>query len=329
MPAAREWVTPPSAKKKKVKFSKTASSMEPSRGTAPPSTSGKPATSVIANNPFAVLGEKTRIPSGNPPEAEERAPGDPTQQVEEPSLPANESVTTSLPNPDEEEGEVTSCDADIPDSIARALLDVLQDKRKGHQLPAAMVPLARVRASQLHNCIAKGTEPTEAVVQATLDLIAVGQGPPDPLALANKVSMVSQTPDVQLNSVVPAYYSSSSINTTARADVTADPLYTVLAHKMNTSPTVLMPGPTHMGQHHANSFRMSSNDVPKQLVLRGTSDEDVPAISAQFQKRVELKIDLHVPPPEIKNRAVRFPPLLSKSVALETYSQLTLGTLER
>ena len=142
---------------------------------------------------------------------------------------------------------MTSCDAHIPDSIARELLDALQDKRKGHQLPAAMVPLARVRSSQLHHCIAKGTDPTDAVVEATLDLIALGQGPPDPLALANKVSMVSQTPDVQLNAVVPAQDTSSSINTTARAEVTADPLYTALAHNSNTSPTVLMPGPNHMG----------------------------------------------------------------------------------
>ena len=49
---------------------------------------------------------------------------------------------------------------------------------------------------------------------------------------------------------------------------------------------------------------------------------------AQFRKRVELKGDLQVPPSEIDNRAVRFLPLLLKSVALETYSQLTLGTLE-
>ena len=99
---------------------------------------------------------------------------------------------------------MTTCDADIPDSIARALLDVLQDKRKGSQLPAAMVPLAHARPSQLQHCIAKGSEPTEAVVQTTLDLIAVSQGPADPLALADKVSMVSQTPDVQLNATVPA-----------------------------------------------------------------------------------------------------------------------------
>ena len=190
-----------------------------------------------------------------------------------------------------------------------------------------MVPLARVQASQLHQCVAKGTDPTEAVVQATLDLIVMGQGPSDPLALADKVSMVSQMPEVQMNATLPAQDSNSSINTTARAEVTADPLYRTAAPTSNTSRTALVSGPTHMG-HHANSFQMSVNDVPEQLVLHGTSDEDVPAILAQFRKRVELKGDLHVPPPEIDNRAVRFLPLLLKSVAFETYSQLTLGTLE-
>ena len=141
--------------------------------------------------------------------------------------------------------------------------------------------------------------------------------------------MVSQTPDVQLNATVPAQGSSGSINTTARAEVAADSLYMTIADDSNTSPTVFMSGsrPNHMGhtQYHANSFRMSANDVLEQLVLRGTSDKSVPAILAQFRKRVELKGDLHVPSPEIDDRAVRFLPLLLKSVALETYSQLTLG----
>ena len=140
--------------------------------------------------------------------------------------------------------------------------------------------------------------------------------------------MVSQTPDVQVNATLPAQDSSSSINTTARAEMAANPLNRAGAYNSNTSRTALVSISNHMGKHHANSFRMSANDVPKQLVLRGTSDEDVPATLAQFRKRVELKGDLHVPPPEIDNRAVRFHPLLLKSVALETYSQLTLGTLE-
>ena len=190
-----------------------------------------------------------------------------------------------------------------------------------------MVPLARVRASQLHQCGANGTDPTEAVIQATLDLIAMGQGSSDLLALADKVSMVSQMPDVQVNATLPAQDSSSTINTTARVEVTADPLYRTAAPDSNTNRIALVSGPSHRG-HRANSFRMSANDVPEQLVLHGISDEDVPAMLAQFRKRVELKGDLHFPPPEIDDRAVRFLPLLLKSVALKTYSQLTLGTLE-
>ena len=220
-----------------------------------------------------------------------------------------------------------SGDADIPDSVARALLDALQEKRQGNQLPAAMAPLARIRASQLQQCITNGTEPQETVIQAALDLIAMGQGPSDPAALADKVSMVSQTPDGQTNATLTAQDSSSTINTTACAEVTANPLYRAVIPDNHSNPMARVPDPTYMG-HHANSFRMSANDVPDQLVLYGTSEEDVPAMLAQFRKRVELKGDLHVPPSEIDNRAVRFLPLLLKSVALETYSQLTLGTLE-
>ena len=277
-----------------------------------------------------MLGEKDRIPSDNPPEAEEKTSRDPTYPVEAPSLPGLQKARTSPPSLDEEEGEMATGDADIPDSIARALLDALQDKRRGNQLPAAMVPLTRVRASQLHHCIAKGNEPTEAVIQATLGLIAVGQGSADPLALADKLSMVSQTRDVQLNATVPTQDSSSNFNTTARAEVTANSLYTTIADNSNTSLTVLMSGcrPNHIGhtQHQANSFRMSANDVPEQLVLRDTSDKDVPAILAQFRKRVELKGDLHVPLSEIDKRSVRFLPLLLKCRFGNIQSTYSRGT---
>ena len=115
--------------------------------------------------------------------------------------------------------------ADIPDSVARALLDALQEKRIGNQLPAAMAPLARIRASQLQKCIANGTEPQGTIIQAALDLIALGKGPSGPAALSDKVSMVSQMPDVQTNATLPAQDSSSTINTTACAEVTTNPLY--------------------------------------------------------------------------------------------------------
>ena len=146
----------------------------------------------------------------------------------------------------------------------------------------------------------------------TFDIIAVGQGPADPVALANAVSMVSQTLDVQPNATIPAQDGSRSLNPTARAaEVTGGSLYTAIADSGNMCPTVPMSGcrPSHT-QHQANSFRVSANDVPEQLVLRGTSDENVPAILSQLRKRIELEGDLHVPPQEIDKRVVRFLPLL-------------------
>ena len=136
MPAVCEWVTPSSHSKKKVKFTKSASATEPSRGAAPSSTSAKPALPVPATNPFAVLGEKSNMFSGNPPEKQETAVGEPSPHVEDSSSPEQLSVTsTGPPNPsnlDVEEGEVEFGDTDILDSVARALLEALQDKRQGH-----------------------------------------------------------------------------------------------------------------------------------------------------------------------------------------------------
>ena len=191
---------------------------------------------------------------------------------------------------------------DIPNSIARALLDALHEKRPGNQLPAAMVSLARVWASQLQQCLVTGRESTKVVIQSTLDIIAVDQGPAEPSTLANKVSMVSRTLDVQPSTAVPAQDNSRSLNPTARAEITGGSSYIAIVDSGNICPTASGPmsGCTpSRPQHQANSFRMSANDVPEQLVLRGTSDEDVPAILTQFRKRVELKGDLHVPPQEI------------------------------
>ena len=75
-----------------------------------------------------------------------RKSGDPTYPFEAPPLPDYSHITTSLPGPDKEEGEVTPSGTDIPDRIATALLDALQEKRTGNQLPAMMISLARVGA---------------------------------------------------------------------------------------------------------------------------------------------------------------------------------------
>ena len=131
MPATSEWVTQPSvAKKKKVKLSRSLSTSRTSHGNARSIIAGKPDAPTATSNPFAVLGDKDRIPSGNPPEAEEKTPGDPTHPVEELSPSGLQETRTPPPSLDEEEGEVTNVDADIHDSIARALLDALQDKRR-------------------------------------------------------------------------------------------------------------------------------------------------------------------------------------------------------
>ncbi|CAN0008564.1 unnamed protein product, partial [Ascophyllum nodosum] len=155
--------------------------------------SAKPAAPASATNPFAVLGEGNTS-SGNSPETQVTAEDSSTRE--------HSSVTLTEPpdssNLEVEEGEVGSGDADIPDSVARALLDALQEKRMGNQLPAAMAPLARIRASQLQKCISDGTEPQETIIQAALDLIALGKGPSDPAALSDKVSMLeTRLDDVQ------------------------------------------------------------------------------------------------------------------------------------
>ena len=72
---------------------------------------------------------------------------DPICPVEAPAVADDQHVTTSAPSPVKEEGDVTPNDADIPDSIARALLDALQEKRIGNQLPAMRISLARVGGS--------------------------------------------------------------------------------------------------------------------------------------------------------------------------------------
>ena len=70
--------------------------------------------------------------------------------------------------------------------------------------------------------------------------------------------------------------------------------------------------------HQWISFAMTALDIPEQLVLHGTSDEDVASTLSQLQKRVELKSDLDTSQDEINKRAVRLLPLFFKNLSFET-----------
>ena len=84
----------------------------------------------------------------------------------------------------------------------------------------------------------------------------------------------------------------------------------------------------HLSSHHQlTSFRITALDIPEQRVLRGTSNENVPSISAQFRNRVELKRDLDTRPEKIDKRAVRSFSIQLKTTAMGTYSELSLGIL--
>ena len=156
----------------------------------------------IGGSDRTMCSEETPSPSSNPLEAKGRSvrgrkPGDPTYLVETTRashLPRNQDVMPSTPNPEkEEEGGMISSDADIPDSIARAVLGALQEKRTGNDLLSTIISIARVRASQLQQCLSTGREPSKGTIQATLDLISLGQEPSGRTNLADKVSTVSYT----------------------------------------------------------------------------------------------------------------------------------------
>ena len=246
----------------------------------------KPGGSSNRNKPIFCTPRKYSLTRRTPLEAEGKAiqgrtPGDPTRPVGASPLSGQQAAITSSPNTEKEEGEVTpSDDADIPDSIARALLDALQEKQTGNQLPATRILLARVRASQLQQ--ATGKEPSEGTIQATLDLISLGQEPSRSISLADKVSTLSHTLEYTSNqpsTAVPPQMNSSRRGLTPTADAeTTGSLYTAIANSGNIFPQ-LTRNPiseyTH-SQHQVTSFRMSANDTPlshwRKYVSRSTCD---------------------------------------------------------
>ena len=196
------WVTPPSASKKKnSQVLRTSSSTESRHDNSRTPTAEESEAPATETNLFSVLREKAPSSSNNPLEAKGisirgRKPEDPTYPVETARaspLPGHQDPMSSPPNPEKEEGEMTSSNTNIPHSIARALLDALQEKRTGKDLPPTIISIACVRASQLQQYLVTGREPSEGTNQATLDLISLGQGPSGLTHLADKVSTVSHT----------------------------------------------------------------------------------------------------------------------------------------
>ena len=105
--------------------------------------------------------------------------------------PADQGANPSPLNPDEVEDEGTPGDADIPDSIVRALLDALQEKWAGNNILRALTPLVRIRTTQLKQCLLTARDPSDSTIQATLELIYMEQDTPGPVNIVDKVSTVS------------------------------------------------------------------------------------------------------------------------------------------
>ena len=82
-----------------------------------------------------------------------------------------ETPTLSTP---EEEKDVTPGDAEIPDSIAKALLDALQEELIGNSLPPTVIPMARIRAAQLTQCLMTGREPSDNTVTGDVGAYLAG-----------------------------------------------------------------------------------------------------------------------------------------------------------
>ena len=154
-----------------------------STGASSTPTAGEPkAQSKAETNKFSGLEDKDPVPSSDPLETRGAS-----------SYPLEKGETPSLPNPGEVAGRMVPGGADINDSIAKVLLDALQIKRTGNNLPPAAIPLARIRAAQLKQCLLTGRDPSDNTVQSILVLISLEQETPGPANLADNVPTTSHT----------------------------------------------------------------------------------------------------------------------------------------
>ena len=146
------------ASKKGVNFSfflKPASPIEPSRGINQTSNAVKPEASATGTYSFSCSERRLLHPrasevKGTSDYTEEKT-ADPICLVETTAssfLPDVLQVATSPPRSVKDKSDVTFNDADIPDSITRALFDALQEKWTGNQLPVTMIALALLNYSR-------------------------------------------------------------------------------------------------------------------------------------------------------------------------------------
>ena len=75
-------------------------------------------------------------------------------------------------------------------------------------------------------------------------------------------------------------------------------------------------------------FRMTRQDMPEDLFLSGSSNEDVPLILERFLTRVKLNGTENVPRDVLERRAIKYLPLLCRDSAASSLIQLQAGTLE-
>ena len=125
-------------------FLKPASPIEPSRGINQASNAGKPEALATGTNQFSCSERRLFHPRASEVKGTSsdntggKKTADPTCPVKT-SLLLDDRRVTHPPRPVKEEGDVTLSDADIPDSITRALFDALQENRTGNQLPAMRI----------------------------------------------------------------------------------------------------------------------------------------------------------------------------------------------
>ena len=155
------------------------------------------------------------------------------------------------------------------------------------------IPVARIHATQLQQCLVTGKKPSESIIQATLDLISLGHGTSDPVNLADKMLKVSHTLECTSNqpsTVVPVQINSSrgTTPTTAEKEIrkittNITTLYVPITNGNTSSHTRRHPTlKCSSSQHQLIPFRTTALNIPEQRFPHRASDEDAPSIFSHF-----------------------------------------------